>query len=74
MRGQIIPQNAIPIDYIELIIFTAIVMAIGCSFGGKKIVDNIGTDMAALNIQEGLFSDISTIITLIIASLTRTSS
>ena len=74
VRGQIIPQNAIPIDYIELIIFTAIVMAIGCSFGGKKIVDNIGTDMAALNIQEGLFSDISTIITLIIASLTRTSS
>lgn len=71
MRKQVIPQNAIPIDYIELIIFTAIIMAIGCSFGGKKIVDNIGTDMASLNIQEGLYSDVSTIITLVIASLTR---
>jgi len=71
MRKQVIPQNAIPIDYIELIIFIAIIMAIGCSFGGKKIVDNIGTDMASLNIQEGLYSDVSTIITLVIASLTR---
>lgn len=71
MRKQVIPQNAIPIDYTELIIFTAIIMAIGCSFGGKKIVDNIGTDMASLNIQEGLYSDVSTIITLVIASLTR---
>lgn len=70
MRNQFIPQNAIPIDYVELIIFTAVIMAVGCSFGGKKIVDNIGTDMAELNIQEGLFSDISTIITLVIASLT----
>ena len=73
LRNNPIPQDAIPFDYIELILFTAVVMAIGCSFGGKKIVDNIGTDMASLNIQEGLLSDISTVITLFVASLTRTS-
>ena len=46
-------------------------MAIGCSVGGKKIVDNIGTQMATLNIQDGFISDVTTIITLLIASLTR---
>ena len=74
LRKSSIPQDAIPFDFIELIFFTAVIMAIGCSFGGKKIVDNIGTDMANLNIQEGLLSDVSTVITLFVASLTRTSS
>ena len=73
LRNSPIPQDAIPFDFIELILFTAVVMAIGCSFGGKRIVENIGTDMANLNIQEGLLSDISTAITLLVASLTRTS-
>ena len=73
LRKSPIPQDAIPFDYIELIVFTAVIMAIGCSFGGKKIVDNIGTDMANLNIQEGLLSDISTVITVFVASMTRTS-
>ncbi len=74
LRNTEIPELAVPIDYLEVIIFCAIIMAIGCSIGGKKIVDNIGTDMATLNIQEGLLSDITTVTTLLIASLTRTSS
>ncbi len=69
LRGTQIPQMAIPFDYTDIIVFTAVIMAIGCSFGGKKIVDNIGTDMASLSIREGLFSDITTIITLLFASL-----
>lgn len=71
LRKIEIPNIVNPLDYIEIIIFCAIVMAIGCSFGGKKIVENIGTDMATLNIQEGLLSDITTVTTLLIASLTR---
>ena len=71
LRKTPIPENAIPLDYIGIIIFTAVVMAIGCSVGGKKIVDNIGTQMATLNIQDGFISDVTTIITLLIASLTR---
>ena len=37
LRNSPIPQDAIPFDFIELILFTAVVMAIGCSFGGKRI-------------------------------------
>jgi len=66
-----IPIVVNPKDYLLIIIFTAFVMFIGCSIGGKKIVQNIGTDMATLNIQEGLLSDISTVVALLIASLTR---
>lgn len=65
-----IPDIVNPIEYIPIILFTAIVMAIGVSIGGKKIVQNIGTDMVSLNMQEGLFSDITTVFTLLIASLT----
>ena len=71
LRKTAIPQSAAPFDYLETIIFTAIVMALGCSVGGKKIVDNIGSDMVALNIREGFLSDITTIVTLLVASLTR---
>lgn len=70
LRKIEIPQIVFPTNYIPIIIFTAIIMAIGISVGGKKIVENIGTDMVTLNIQEGLFSDITTVITLLIASLT----
>lgn len=66
-----IPIVVNPKDYLLIIIFTAFVMFIGCSIGGKKIVQNIGTDMATLNMQEGLLSDISTVVALLIASLTR---
>lgn len=69
-----IPDVVSPLDYYGIIIYTAIVMAIGCSFGGRKIVENIGRDMATLSIQEGFFSDLSTVITLLIASLTRNAS
>lgn len=65
-----IPDIVNPIEYIPIILFAAIVMAIGVSIGGKKIVQNIGTNMVSLNIQEGLFSDITTVFTLLIASLT----
>lgn len=64
-----IPKFANPNDYILIIIYVAIVMAIGVSFGGKKIVQNIGNDMVCLNITEGLFSDIVTVFTLLLASL-----
>lgn len=70
LKNVQIPEIVLPTDYFNVIIFTAIIMAIGVSIGGRKIVENIGTDMVSLNIQEGLFSDITTVITLLIASLT----
>lgn len=68
-RNIVIPNKVVPIDYISIIIYTAIIMAIGVSIGGKKIVENIGTDIVKLNINDGLFSDVTTIITLLMASL-----
>lgn len=65
-----IPNSANPLNYILIIIYIATIMAIGVSIGGKKIVQNIGTDMVVLNMQEGLLSDVTTIFTLFIASIT----
>lgn len=65
-----IPINANPMNYILIIIYTAVIMAIGVSLGGRKIVQNIGTDMVCLNKKQGLCSDITTVTTLFIASLT----
>lgn len=64
------PEIVNPMDYLGIIIFTSIIMAIGVSIGGKKIVQNIGTDMVSLNINQGLYSDMATVFTLLIASLT----
>ena len=71
IKNVSIPNIVNPWNYLFIIIYTAIVMAIGCCVGGKKIVDNIGTDMATLDIKEGLLSDVTTVITLLVASLTR---
>ena len=65
-----IPNIINPLDYKDIIIFTSIIMAIGVSIGGKKIVENIGTEMAKLNNKQALLTDIATVITLFIASLT----
>ena len=64
-----IPNKIIPNEHITIIIFTAIVMFIGVSIGGKKIVQNIGSNMTALNKKQALCSDISTSATLLIASI-----
>ena len=64
-----IPEQINPINYLWIIIFTAIVMAIGVSIGGKKIVDNVGSQMVNLNNKQALLSDVTTIVTLFFASI-----
>ena len=70
MKGTQIGSTINPSNYVLIIFIVAILMAIGVSIGGKKIVDNIGSDMVVLNKKEALISDIATVITLVIASLT----
>lgn len=65
-----IPQVINPMDYVWLIIYTAVIMAMGVSIGGKKIVQNIGSDMVELDNKQALMSDITTVFTLFIASMT----
>lgn len=65
-----IPNIINPLENVGIIVYTAVIMALGVSVGGKKIVDNIGTEMVELNNNQALMSDISTVIILFIASIT----
>ena len=70
IRHTQIPQIINPLDYIGIIIYTAFIMAMGVAIGGKKIVDNIGSEMVELDNNQALMSDITTIFTLFMASMT----
>lgn len=58
-----------PIENIWNILFVAIFMFIGVSIGGRNIVKNIGEEMVKIDNKQALLTDISTAITLLIASL-----
>lgn len=62
-------SNITKIECFGVIIFTAIIMGIGVSIGGKKIVENIGSNITKLTIQEGVLSDITSVSILIISSI-----
>ncbi|MGN1299643.1 MAG: anion permease [Candidatus Scatovivens sp.] len=70
LKGVNIPTTIDPIYNIWSILFVAILMAMGVSIGGKSIVQNIGSNMAKINNEQALMTDIVTVITLLIASLT----
>ncbi len=57
------------LDNIWNIIFVAIIMFFGVWVGGKKIVENIGSNTILLDNVKGIFSDIGTVINLFIASI-----
>ena len=59
-----------PLENIWIIIFVSILMSIGISIGGRRIVENIGSSMAKITNRQGLITDISTFITLFVASIT----
>ena len=69
LKGLSVPDIIIPMEHIYTILFTAVVMFIGVSIGGEKIVQNIGSNMTNLNNKQALCSDIATSATLLIASL-----
>lgn len=54
---------------IWVIIFVSSIMSIGVGVGGKRIVENIGTNITKLSNTDAIFTDISTIATLFIASI-----
>ncbi len=64
-------KNIVRISYIEniwIIIFVMIIMFFGVSIGGEKIVKNIGSNMVKIDKKEGIISDLSTVLTLFVAS------
>jgi len=69
VKGLAIPDVIVPAEHIVTILFTAVVMFIGVSIGGEKIVQNIGSNMTSLNNKQALCSDIATSATILVASL-----
>lgn len=65
-----IPHSIVPWDYVWIILYVAVIMWMGVSIGGKKIVDNIGGEMVELDNKQALLSDITTVFTLFMASMT----
>lgn len=70
IAGTTISENINPMNYVPVILFVAFIMFVGVSIGGKNIVQNIGSDMVKLDNYEAFASDISTVITLFVASMT----
>lgn len=70
VRNVYIPETINPLNYVGIIIYTAVIMAMGVSIGGKKIVENIGSEMVELDNKQALMSDVTTVFTLFIASMT----
>lgn len=70
VQNTTIPSIINPLNYIGIIVYTAFIMAMGVAIGGKKIVDNIGSEMVELDNEQALMSDITTIFTLFTASMT----
>lgn len=69
MRKRPTPQIIEPTFYIWAILFVAVVMWVGARLGGRKIVEKVGSGMVELNKEEALFSDLTTFLTLLIASI-----
>lgn len=63
-------NKAQPTNYNIIIFLVAIIMGIGVSIGGRKIVENIGENIVKIDNKQALITDISTAITLLFASLT----
>ena len=69
IKGLPVPSSISPLDYVVTIMFVALVMCIGVSIGGEKIVENIGSNVTSLTKKQALSSDIATSVTLFVASL-----
>ena len=69
LKNQIITSPLVAKDYYWIIILVSTVMFIGVSIGGKKIVENVGENIAYLSSNDAIVSDISSIIVLLISTL-----
>ena len=69
VKGLTVPEFIVPTDFAFIIMFVAFVMFVGVAIGGEKIAENIGNNVTPLTKKQALSSDISSSITLFLASL-----
>ena len=67
-QGEVTAEN-MPAIPLWLIIFVSLVMGIGTSIGGYRIIKAVGMDMVKLKTHQGFASDLAASICLLIASL-----
>lgn len=70
LQARTVPTTINPFEYIPIILFTAFLMLIGVSIGGRKIVENIGENLTKLTPKQALLTDVATIGSLLVASIT----
>ena len=69
LKNMVIPSKLFPENYFWIIVFVSSIMSIGVGLGGRTIVENIGTNITKLSNSDAFLTDISTGITLFMASL-----
>ena len=69
LKNLIIPDYLNPSQFFWIIILVASSMAIGVGIGGKTIVENVGTKITSLTNVDAIITDISTGISLFLASI-----
>ncbi len=69
-KGQAMPADIdIAGEYIWLMILCSVVMALGTSMGGKKIIKSVGMDMVKLEKYQGFSADIAAALSLLFCSV-----
>lgn len=64
-----VPVEAMPEIPLWLIVFVSMLMGLGTSIGGYRIIKSVGMDMVKLKTHQGFASDLAASICLLIASL-----
>ncbi len=69
LKNVSISCNINPINIIWIILFVASIMSIGVGIGGRSIVENIGNNITKLSNTDAVITDITTGVTLLLASI-----
>ncbi len=66
-NGEAVPAEVIPPDWMMLL--CSVVMGLGTTLGGKKIIKSVGMDMVKLEKYQGFSADIAASLSLLICSV-----
>ena len=63
-------MSSTPVSYTHLMLLCSVVMGVGTSVGGEKIIKSVGMDMVKLEKYQGFSADLSSSLCLLLATLT----
>ncbi len=68
-KSQVVPGSIVLTDHIGILLLCGVVLALGVSAGGFRIIDTIGNKMVNLNTRQGFYSDMSGAVCLFAATV-----